>query len=147
MSCDAIRSRLSTYVDGELGSGEAALVRAHIAQCASCHAEAIAMSDLKAAILANPVPEPSVGFEEKLVSHVMGGRAETPRQRLPLGWLTATAAALALFAGILSMRAVRLESQVASNPPQFEFARDQAYAAGSDPFTGGGVLPANYESR
>lgn len=147
MNCDAVEKRLSAYVDGELGRQEVELVRSHLANCSSCHEEVVALADLRAALSTSFVPEPSFGFEERLVANVMGRTQELPKRKLALGWVTATAAAFALLAGILSMRAVRLESQVASNPTQFEFARDQAYAAGSDPFTGGGVLPASYEAR
>lgn len=147
MNCDSVQNRLSAYVDGELGRQEAELVRSHLAACSSCHDEMVALAELKAALSSSFIPEPSFGFEDRLVANVMGRAQDAPRRRLTIGWVTATAAAFALLAGILSMRAVRLESQVASNPTQFEFARDQAYAAGSDPFTGGGVLPASYEAR
>ncbi|HEX2574376.1 MAG TPA: anti-sigma factor [Polyangia bacterium] len=39
MSCDSVRARLSSYVDGELPHGEAAEVAAHLDGCAACREE------------------------------------------------------------------------------------------------------------
>jgi anti-sigma factor RsiW len=57
--CVQVRARLEALVDGELDAGQAAALRAHLAECASCrahHAEASSLPNRLAAIVGPDAP-------------------------------------------------------------------------------------------
>lgn len=82
---------LSALLDGELGDGEAADVRAHVTGCASCRADLAAVGEARAAVRALPwfdVPD-----------LVVARLRRSPFRRRP--WMVAAAAAAGVAAGLV----------------------------------------------
>ncbi len=150
MTCEQIRRNLSAYVDGELGGSTAMAVRSHCSQCEACALLAREEALLKRWAACPPSVEPSEGFEERLVASVFERRSVHGRVKSALSWASGLAVAAAVVGAFFWMRSERIErDQLATAPPSnFELARDQAYAAGMDPLSGGSsVLPASYDAR
>lgn len=142
MTCNQVDSRLSAFLDQELTRTEAAAVRAHLHDCETCALALAEMTFLKECLAARPEPEIPVGFEDRLVRAVFEKPAQAPR-RFVLAWAGSAAfvIAFALAWGWLQSSDAQdkdLRNQVAHT--DFNLARDQAYAAGGDPFAGNTVI-------
>jgi len=95
MDHDSSRERLHDYRDGELTSGEAASLCAHLAACAECRGELARWERFSRALRA---PEPSA--PESFLARVL---ARLPAEDPPQPWLVpALAFALAALALILA---------------------------------------------
>lgn len=64
--CERIEGLLASYVDGELGPDEKALVEAHLAACPECAALAACLKSADAALAAFPDIEPAPVLMQKL---------------------------------------------------------------------------------
>lgn len=142
MNCNHIESRLSAYVDQELSRSESAMVRAHLHDCEQCSEIATTLTRVKELLAAQPEVEAPVGFEDRLVRAVFNEPVVVAR-RFRVAW-AGSAAFAAAFAGAwmylqaIDARDVDLKNQTAST--DFNLARDQAYAASGDPFSGNTVI-------
>lgn len=143
MNCKQVESKLSAYLDQELSRGELAAVRAHLHECPECARAMAQFSFMKEMLAVQPEPDIPEGLEDRLVQSVFAkSQLSTPR-RLTLAWAGSAAFALA-FAGAwmwlqaADARDVDLQNQMAKS--DFNLARDQAYAAGGDPFAGNTVI-------
>lgn len=142
MTCKQIESRLSAYVDQELSHVDSARVRAHLHDCAACNEVAAEMSRVKQLLAAIPEVEVPVGLEDRLQRAVFGEPVRAAR-RFRIAW-AGSAAFVCAFAGAwmwlqaADARDIDLRNQTAQS--DFNLARDQAYAAGGDPFAGNTVI-------
>jgi hypothetical protein len=92
LRCEQVRDRLPESMDGRLDAGEAALMRAHLADCAECRAE----SEL-IALLRTPVTVPAE-LEARVVAAV---RAHAPIRRPVRHYAMAATFVLAIISGAL----------------------------------------------
>lgn len=142
MTCNQVEARLSAYLDQELSRSEMASVRVHLHECETC-AQALAdMNYFKEFVNQRPEPELPVGLEDRLMRAVFEEPARAPR-RFALAWAGSAAfvVAFVLAWGWLQSTDAQqtdLKNQVAHS--DFNLARDQAYAAGGDPFAGNTVI-------
>lgn len=75
MNCKNAQSLLSAYLDDELSGREMLDIREHLYGCESCSSELQSIEVVKRMLGGAPVPEPSVDFEERLVSRVLAAAA------------------------------------------------------------------------
>lgn len=78
--CERIEGLLASYVDGELGPDEKALVEAHLAACLECAALAACLKSADAALAAFPDIEPAPVLMQKLRT------VPAPRRRFRLSF-------------------------------------------------------------
>jgi hypothetical protein len=103
MTCDEVRSRFSWLLDGELESGEAALLRSHVRECEKC---AALLAEMKAcdeeirSALAQARPGP--GFTRRVVE--ASGRRRIVWQRVLVSVAAAFFIALGLGSYIVNSR-------------------------------------------
>lgn len=150
MICPFVQSRLSAYLDSELGGQEMLRVQAHIRECPACAAEIEELRALKRmmASMADP-SEPPVGFEEKLLQQIA---TPSPRRSTPaLPWgrmiaVTGVAAALTWLAMSITL-AGKPASEPTPNSVAFEVKRDQAFMSGADSFGGSNVMTVGLGGR
>jgi anti-sigma factor RsiW len=100
MVCESWKAPLDTYLDGEIPQAEMRTFDAHVRNCASCSADALARVQLKRAIqLAGKRFTPSAEFRKRMQQEI----AAKPRRSFRLGWSFAAAAAVVvLVAGALT---------------------------------------------
>jgi anti-sigma factor RsiW len=98
MVCESWTARLDTYLDGELPQEEMRTFDAHVRNCPSCSADALARVQLKRAIqTAGRRFTPSAEFRKRMQRNM----APKPRRSFRLGFMLATAAVV-LVAGTLT---------------------------------------------
>jgi anti-sigma factor RsiW len=98
MVCEAWKTKLDTYLDGEGSEEEMRTLSAHLRSCQSCSAETLARVQMKRGIqVAGRRFTPSAEFRRKIQSSI----ARKPRPSFNLGWMFATAAAVVLVTGAL----------------------------------------------
>jgi anti-sigma factor RsiW len=120
MVCESWKARLDTYLDGELPQDEMRTFDAHVRNCPSCSADALARVQLKHAIhLAGKRFTPSAEFRNRMQQRI----ASKPRHTFRLGWMIAAAAtaAVVLVIGSLTLTYMRNRSE-----------RDQAFSEIAD---------------
>lgn len=142
MNCKHIESRLSAFIDQELSRAEHSQVRAHIHDCEACAVALAQLTQIKNLMAARPEVEVPLGFEDRLVCAVFEQPTRAPR-RFVLAWAGTAAFAIAFVGawGYLQSSSAEdseLRNQMAKS--DFNLARDQAYAAGGDPFAGNTVI-------
>ncbi len=123
MSCAHFSADLSAWIDGELPASRAAELAAHVAACAACRAQVLALRRADGALRAIPLREmPSGALAEILRRSARGdaGRAPVSRGRL-LRWVAAPAAAAAALALYLATRPDPLD---AASPEDLAVAID-----------------------
>jgi len=83
MECQAVRERLSAWLDHELAEAAGAAVAAHLERCEACRSEWLQLTALDAALgnLTAPVP---VGLAEKVAAKVRRPRRRQGWQSLAL---------------------------------------------------------------
>jgi anti-sigma factor RsiW len=153
MNCRAAQSKLSAYLDGELGGSDMLELRAHLRECEECGREEVELRGVKQLLHRLPDCEPRPGFENRLADYVF---SQPSAERLSfwkrshLTWASAAVAAT-LFIGILGILQSDLGGQQAreSKEPRltFDISSDQVFATGPDSLSGGSLLiSAGYES-
>jgi anti-sigma factor RsiW len=80
MNCKTVQSRLSAYLDRELGGDELLQMRAHMSVCGECHCEAEGLRALKSLLGGIQCPEPPVDLPQRLTATVLRQRYEEPRR-------------------------------------------------------------------
>jgi len=81
MNCTKIQSLLSAYADRELTGVEMFLIRQHVHDCDCCREEEAEVRRVKSVLSAIEVAEPSPDFEARLISAVMGAKAEPAEEK------------------------------------------------------------------
>jgi hypothetical protein len=111
------RERLSAYLDGELTTGERALVDAHLAVCAECAAVLADLAAADRAAAALPAEAPDRYFDRfpaRVLERIGARKTEARARRLPV-WTWAAAAAL-LLAAVTPLTIRRLPRAPAQRP-------------------------------
>jgi anti-sigma factor RsiW len=99
MVCESWKSKLDTYLDGEIPEEEMRTFDAHVRSCQSCAADALTRVQMKRAIqVAGKRYTPSAEFRKRMQQSVAPKRQRGFR----LGWMLATAAAVILVVGMLT---------------------------------------------
>jgi anti-sigma factor RsiW len=99
MVCEPWKTRLDTYLDGELSEAEMRALDAHVQSCPSCSADALARVQLKQTIrVAGKRFTPSTEFRRRMQQSI----ATKPQRSLRLRWVVAAAAAVVFMAGALT---------------------------------------------
>jgi anti-sigma factor RsiW len=96
MVCESWKSKLDTYIDGEVREGEMRTFDAHVRSCPSCSEVALTRVQMKRAIqAAGKRYTPSAEFRKRMQQKI----ASKPQRSFRLGWTLAAAAAVILVAG------------------------------------------------
>jgi len=99
MGCESWEAKLDTYLDGELPEQEMRTFDAHVRNCPSCSADALARVQMKRAIQTSGRRfTPNADFRRRIQQSI----APKPQRSLRLGWMFATAAAVILVVGTLT---------------------------------------------
>jgi anti-sigma factor RsiW len=100
MVCESWKSKLDTYLDGEIPEEDMRTFDAHVRSCQSCAADALTRVQMKRAIqVAGKRYTPSAEFRKRMQQGVAPERQRSFR----LGWMfAAAAAAVILVVGILT---------------------------------------------
>jgi hypothetical protein len=98
MNCEQTNSILDDYLDGYLTDGQRLDIESHLATCADCRAELEKRKVFFAGLRNLPVPDPSPGFEERVLRNARHG------SRSPIGFAAGFGSAVA--AGLLVWFAV-----------------------------------------
>src|SRR5579862_8446561 len=107
MNCKNVQSMLSAYIDDELGGQEMLVVREHVVMCHACADELQAVEGVKRLLSNSPIPEPSAGFENRLVKSVLAA-TKTPAEQRRLSLLALTGiAAASMLATLLFLSSTR----------------------------------------
>jgi len=126
MNCCFAKSRMSSYLDGELSGDEMLAMRRHVENCGTCRARYESESAAKRLITALPERDPSPGFEARVMDAVRTASGKEMPEH-PSVWPTArmalalAAAAVAVFLVFL----LRDDSSVAQPVSGNEIAYDQ----------------------
>jgi anti-sigma factor RsiW len=106
MICESSKTKLDTYLDGELSEQEMRTFDAHVRSCPSCSADALVRVQMKRAIqVAGKRFTPSAEFRRR----VEQGIAPKPQRSFRRGWMLA-AAATVLIVGVLTTTYVETRS-------------------------------------
>ncbi|MDQ1387316.1 MAG: hypothetical protein QOF56_770 [Acidobacteriaceae bacterium] len=99
MVCESWKAKLDTYLDGEVPEQEMRTFDAHVRNCPSCSADALARVQMKRAIqVAGRRFTPRAEFRKRMQQSI----AAKPHRSFRLGWLLAATAAVILVAGTLT---------------------------------------------
>src|ERR1700733_6336893 len=99
MVCESWKTKLDTYLDGEVPEEEMRGFDAHVRSCPSCSADALARVQMKRAIqAAGKRYTPSAEFRKRMQQKI----AAKPRHSFGLGWTFAAVAAAIIVVGMLT---------------------------------------------
>jgi anti-sigma factor RsiW len=99
MVCESWKAKLDNCLDGELPEEEMRGFDAHVRNCPSCSADALARVQMKRAIqVAGKRYAPSAEFRKRMQQKI----AAKPQRSFGLGWTLAVAAAVILVVGTLT---------------------------------------------
>jgi anti-sigma factor RsiW len=99
MGCESWEAKLDTYLDGELPEQEMRTFDAHVRNCPSCSADALARVQMKRAIQTSGRRfTPNADFRRRIQQSI----APKPQRSLRLGWILAAAAAVILVIGTVT---------------------------------------------
>jgi len=99
MVCESWKAKLDNCLDGELPEEEMRGFDAHVRNCPSCSADALARVQMKRAIqVAGKRYAPSAEFRKRMQQKI----AAEPQRSFGLGWTLAAAAAVILVVGTLT---------------------------------------------
>jgi anti-sigma factor RsiW len=97
--CESWKTKLDTYLDGELSQEETRAFDAHVRNCPACSADTLSRVQLKRALqLAGRRYTPSAEFRNRMQQRI----ASRPRRTFRLGWMLAASAAMFLVVGTLT---------------------------------------------
>jgi anti-sigma factor RsiW len=109
-SC-AQRSRLQSYLDGELAAAESADLRAHLTACPECAAELALYERLVATLEAAPLLEPQPALRGRILERVLPSRTRRRHRIAALGG--AYAGAFSVLAAVFALWATQPAGRVA----------------------------------
>ncbi|MGA2021650.1 MAG: anti-sigma factor [Candidatus Sulfotelmatobacter sp.] len=99
MVCESWKTKLDTYLDGELPDEEMRSFDAHVRGCPSCSADALTRVQMKRAIqVAGKRYAPSAEFRQRMQQKL----APKPQRSFGLGWMFVAAAGVILVVGTLT---------------------------------------------
>ena len=125
MKCDNIQDLLSPYIDEMTGAKETEAIKLHLDGCTRCQADYAALLSLRQTLLELPVPAAPERFmtdfasrlsqEQNRLVDFQRDRTHTLRRPSWVGWVSASAAAVALTVGIYMSSYLPSALQVAHN--------------------------------
>jgi anti-sigma factor RsiW len=96
MVCESWKTKLDTYLDGELGDEEMRVFDAHVRNCTSCSADALTRVQIKRAIqFAGKRYAPSTEFRQRMQEKI----ASKAQRSFSLSWMFAPAVVIILVLG------------------------------------------------
>jgi anti-sigma factor RsiW len=99
MVCESWKAKLDTYLDAEVPEDEMRRFDAHVRNCASCSADALARVQIKRTIqAAGRRYTPSAEFRKRMQQKIVA----KPRRSFALGWTFAAAAVAVIVVGTLT---------------------------------------------
>jgi anti-sigma factor RsiW len=99
MVCESWKEKLDNYLDGELPAEETRTLDAHVRNCPSCSADALARVQMKRAIqVAGKRYAPSAEFRRRIQQRIVA----KPKRSFGLGWMPFAAAVAVLLVGVLT---------------------------------------------
>jgi anti-sigma factor RsiW len=123
MVCESWKTKLDTYLDGELSEDEMRSFDAHVRSCPSCSADALSQVQMKRALhAAGNRFTPSAEFRKRVQQSI----APKPQRSFRLGWTFAVAAAAVLAVGALTATYVGIRSG------RDQVAREQVFSEVAD---------------
>jgi anti-sigma factor RsiW len=150
MNCKQALLSLDAFVDQELQPSEMARVKDHLSRCDSCRREETEARALKQLLSRSEAPEPSSGFEDRLISAVLGSvePVKAPaRGRVFRFALLAGASAATLTFVALAMNRSAGEEFADRTQVREDIGQDLYYVTSSDPLGPRAMLPASYDKR
>ncbi|HTQ08512.1 MAG TPA: zf-HC2 domain-containing protein [Fimbriimonadaceae bacterium] len=142
MNCKNVQSLLSAYIDEELPGRAMLDIRRHLAECGECAEDLRCVEGVKRMLSATAVPEPSVGFEDRLVSRVLS-EAPPPAQRRASFVTLSVVAAMSMIATLVVLgflhRGEPSGSSGSHGIPYDVVRQDQAFDARWDGSAGGAL--------
>jgi len=152
MNCKSVQSRLSAYLDRELGGDELLQIRAHMSVCRECRCEADGLRTLKSLLGGIQCPEPPEDLAQRLTANMLRQRYDEPRRTVRVSAL--------MFAGVTacSMLATLLVlnygvARHSGESTTQKIGASSSPMAGDGPFGGDGfgngsiLSAANFEPR
>src|SRR6266852_9218805 len=107
MVCESWKTKLDTYLDGELPSEEMRAFDIHVHNCPYCSADALTRVQTKRTIqVAGKRFTPSAEFRRRMQQSI----APKPQRSLRLGWILAAAAVVVIVVGALTSTYVETRS-------------------------------------
>ena len=88
MACDAYRSQLLEYVDGDLTGPAQTELEAHLTLCPGCQQEVQTLRETLALVARMPVPEPTEAFWQQYLRELRQRVAPSPRLPRLWDWFT-----------------------------------------------------------
>jgi anti-sigma factor RsiW len=99
MVCESWKTKLDTYLDGEVPEEEMRSFDAHVRSCPSCSTDVLTRVQMKRAIqAAGKRYTPSAEFRKRMQQKIVA----RPQRRFGLGWTFASAAAAIILVGTLT---------------------------------------------
>lgn len=151
MTCKAVQSLISAYLDEELSGRQMIALRRHLDDCPECAEELKCVESVKQLLGYEQIPAPSDGFEDRLVERVLAAGAAKDRARV--GWIALTGVAAASMLGAALVLNALHGAQPAPPTSHSDEAmyrmveRDRAFSASTDPLVGSPVVPVTFGGR
>lgn len=124
MSCQEVMSMLSAYIDGEVQTSDADMIKTHLSECDSCAAECKALQSMTGILRTTPEVEPPAFLLAQIEAATVNRtgfltRIQRAFDQVPVivRWATAPAAAAIILLGILLSNNGRIESPLAVKSP------------------------------
>ncbi len=135
MNCRSIETKLSSFLDQELGGADMLLVRDHISRCARCEAEMNQLKMLKGSLRTLKSHSPSPEFESKLREAISQESKQTTLNiRRPSTWMSmATAAFISASIVVVALQMMPRPVQVKTTEMAPSISYDQAAMAANNP--------------
>ena len=153
MNCKSIQSRISGYIDRELGTDEAMEVRNHLRDCEACRVEEVSLRKVKSLMQSFTSEEPSDDLADRILANVFvkpkseHADMKLARRRVTLAALAA--GSLILFGGVYSYRSSQMrEARMAkASGIELDIARDRMMLRDGDLTSGAPIVSASYVGR
>ena len=150
MNCKNTQTLLSAYLDEELTGREMLEIRTHLNECSICAAEARCVEGVKRFLGGAPVPEPSSGFEDRLVAHVLSATGKPAHQKSISIFALTGIAAVSMLATMVMLNLIRPEGAAVSEQNEnipYDVMRQNSALDWSSGFGGGspGVFMRNHK--
>lgn len=152
MNCKHVSANLSAYIDQELNPCESLLIDEHLATCAVCHQEMLAMRELAHLMRGLSNVEPDHDLADRILMHVFSCPVERTTRNFfttKRVLVTSTACLTILLGAAIWQRGSHSQnpSVVAKESPELELRRDHFLQRDSDLTAGGPIVSASYVGR
>lgn len=136
MNCLVVETKLSAYLDGELGGREMLAVRDHCALCPSCAQELAFLRETKLCAQQMAEVEIPTGLLERLEARVQAEQVPVTRSRSVLNFALIASAAAVVAVMTFNLLNTRSQTVGTSYAESVDISRDQASLEAGDPLAG-----------